>query len=114
MATLLTIAGVFLLCGIAVTLAVSRIVGLRMTFGRLLAALSLAVAVSAAIASAIIAILPRASCGGDVPCEHGGLFEGGLLVLGLWLIFYSLSYITTAFLIARHQLHAQRSVGNDA
>jgi hypothetical protein len=114
MATLFIVVGVFLLSGTVVTLVMSRIVGLRMTFGRFLAALASAIAVSVAFASALIAILAKTSCGADKPCEYGGLFEGGLLVLGLWLVCYSLTYLIAAFFVARLQLRAHRPVENDA
>jgi len=114
MVTLLIVVGVILLCGPVVTLAMSRFVGLRITLRRFLVALASAIGVSAAVASALIAMLVRAGCAAEAPCEYAGLLEGGLFLLALWLLCYSLTYLIAAFFVARLQLRAYRLVGNDA
>ena len=104
MATFIAIvAVVFLVSGLLTTLLLSRVMGARPNFSRVSTAFLASCVFAAGVATAALFALTRNLCGGQQPCEYAGFMEGGLVLLALWLVIYSVSYIALGALIARYQ-----------
>jgi len=97
----------FLACGVVTTLLLSRLMGAKPNFSRVSSAFLASCVFSASVASAALFVLTRDPCGGRHPCEYAGFMEGGLVLLALWLVIYSISYVVLAVLIARYQAKRQ-------
>jgi hypothetical protein len=96
----------FLACGAITTATISRVMNVRLTLWRVLSAFLVSFVVSACIASlAVFVSAQRATdaCPEKQSCEYGGLMEGGLMILLLWLAIYSVIYVAASFLVARYQ-----------
>ena len=94
---------VFLASGLVTTLVLSRVMGARPSLPRVSAAFLASCGFGAGVATAALFALPRNPCGGRQPCEYAGFMEGGLVLLALWLVIYSISYVVVGVLIARYQ-----------
>jgi hypothetical protein len=93
----------FLASGVVTTLVMSRVMGARPNFSRVSAAFLLSCGFGAGVATAALFALTRNPCGGRQPCEYAGFMEGGLVLLALWLVIYSISYVAIGVVIARYQ-----------
>ena len=114
MAILFAIIAMFVVCGSAVTVVVSRISRVKLTVGKGVLSIAVTAVIAGTVASLLIAVLAKFGCTRGVPCEHAGFMEGGLLTGALWLLFYSIAYVVGAFVIARLQSQSQADAGNDA
>ena len=114
MAVLFAAIAVFVVCGSAVTVVVSRISRVKLTVGKFVLSIVVTAVIAGAVASLLIAALAKVGCTRDMPCEYGGLMEGGLFTGALWLLLYSIAYVVGAFVIARLQSRSQAAAGNDA
>lgn len=104
MVTLIAIAAVVLLAsGLVTTLVLSRVMCARPSVSRVSAAFLVSCAFGAGVATTALFALTRNPCGGRQPCEYAGFMEGGLVLLALWLLIYSISYVALGVLIARYQ-----------
>lgn len=106
MTLLLIIVALFVSCGVIVTAAISRMMGVALSLPKILSGFFLSALAAGIVASAALTALVRFGCGEKKPCEYGGFMEGGIVLVGLWLVIYSIVYLAAALLVARHQ--AQR------
>ena len=97
------VAVVFLGSGLLTTLLLSRVMGARPNFPRVSSAFLASRGFGAGVATAVLFALTRNPCGGRQPCEYAGFMEGGLVLLALWLVIYSISYVALGVVIARYQ-----------
>jgi hypothetical protein len=104
------VGAVFLVCGSIVTYAASRLLRAKLTIRRFTVALLAAMLLSGAVASGVVAALTRNACGSAEPCESAGVMEGGVVVVLLWLLCYSVIYLLVAFLIAYIQSRKSEDV----
>jgi hypothetical protein len=105
MPLLLIIVALFVSCGVIVTAAISRLMGVALSLSKILSGFFLSMLAGGVIASAALTALVRASCQEQKPCEYGGIIEGGIVLAVLWLAIYSMVYLAAAVVIARHQSH---------
>jgi hypothetical protein len=97
------IVALFVSCGVIVTAAISRVMGVALSLSKILSGFFLSMLAAGMIASAALTALVRTGCARQRPCEYGGLLEGGIVLAALCLAVYSIVYMAAGLLIARHQ-----------
>jgi hypothetical protein len=108
MGVLVVVSATLVLGSAFVTLIVSRIMSVELSFARFVGAYLAATILSVAVASIVVVTLARGTCEPGKPCEYVGFAEGGLVVALIWLACYSVTYIVSAVIIAR--VHSRRAV----
>jgi hypothetical protein len=112
--TLLIVGGLFIVCGAVTTVFITRAMRVSLTFGNVLASFLLSLVAGVLVASLAATIWANGVCAGQSPCEYAGFMEGGVVLVAVWLISYSLTYVVGGIVVARYQSRRNRHVERGA